>query len=706
MCCYSEMIFRYVNTSLWSKAGHFNKALSKAPKTTTWIWNLHSDAHDFDVQQSSVALIARKVFSSNLAHLSLVFFWIGGMHFHGAYFSNYGAWLKDPKHCLPSAHKVWSLVGQDILNSDVGGSFQGIYIGSGIFQLWRSEGIVTQVHLKYACAASLIGTIISCGGSYYHMHQSWSTTSFYKKFKALSIHHLFVLFGLGSISWCGHQIHISVPLNRLLDSAVDPAIMPCPQDLLSLDLISVLLPGFGIGPLDLSVYLPKGVSLLGSTGKLLNPSTGSLLLGQVAGHHLYVGIVFIISGLIALVFIPTSTNSSTNISYSWHAQLSINLAITGSLSIGLAHAVYAIAVYPYCASDYPTVLCLFCHHMWVGGKLIVGAGAHASIFMIRDYSSNNSNNFILQQLLNHRDVIIGHIIWVTIALGLHSFGLYIHNDTLQALGRPEDIFSDNSIQLKPIFAVWVQSILLRFDVEVLDGKVVSMGQELATADFMVHHIHAFTIHTTLLILLKGVLYARSSRLVSDKLELGFRYPCDGPGRGGTCQISPWDHIYLAVFWMYNSLSIVLFHYFWKMQSDVWGVYDVSKQKVMHICGGDFSVNSGTINGWLRNLLWSQAAQVIQSYGTSISGYGLIFIGAHFLWAFSLMFLYSGRGYWQELIESIVWAHHKLKIVPHIQPRALSISQGRAVGLTHYILGAIGCTWAFFISRMVSIAASS
>ena len=58
-----------------------------------------------------------------------------------------------------------------------------------------------------------------------------------------------------------------------------------------------------------------------------------------------------------------------------------------------------------------------------------------------------------------------------------------------------------------------------------------------------------------------------------------------------------------------------------------------------------------------------------------------------------MFLYSGRGYWQELIESILWAHHKLKIMPHIQPRALSISQGRAVGFIHYTLGGVGCTWA-------------
>ena len=79
-------------------------------------------------QLSTSTVITRKVFSSNLAHISLVFFWISYMHFHGAYFSNYDIWLKDPKHYLPSAHNVWSLIGQ----------FQGIHITSGKIQLWRS----------------------------------------------------------------------------------------------------------------------------------------------------------------------------------------------------------------------------------------------------------------------------------------------------------------------------------------------------------------------------------------------------------------------------------------------------------------------------------------------------------------------------------------------------------------------------------------
>jgi photosystem I P700 chlorophyll a apoprotein A1 len=152
--------------------------------------------------------------------------------------------------------------------------------------------------------------------------------------------------------------------------------------------------------------------------------------------------------------------------------------------------------------------------------------------------------------------------------------------------------------------------------------------------------------------------------------------------------------------MYNSISIVIFHFSGKMQSDVWG--NLTAKGVSHITGGNFGLSANTVNGWLRDFLWAQASQVIQSYGSALSAYGLIFLGAHFIWAFSLMFLFSGRGYWQELIESIVWAHNKLKVAPGIQPRALSITQGRAVGLTHYLLGGIATTWSFFLARIIAV----
>jgi photosystem I P700 chlorophyll a apoprotein A1 len=391
----------------------------------------------------------------------------------------------------------------------------------------------------------------------------------------------------------------------------------------------------------------------------------------------------------------------------------------GSLTIIIAHHMYAMPPYPYIAIDYPTQLSIFTHHMWIGAFCIVGGAAHGAIFMVRDYDATMNYNNLLDRVIRHRDAIISHLNWVCIFLGCHAFGPYIHNDTMQALGRPQDMFSDKAIALQPIFAQWIQNLhtvaptttspnalatasyIFGGDPVVLGSKIALMPMKLGTADFMVHHIHAFTIHVTTLILFKGLLYARNSRLIPDKSNLGFRFPCDGPGRGGTCQVSGWDHVFLGLFWMYNCISVVLFHFSWKMQSDIWG--SITPQgTISHITGGNFAEGALTINGWLRDFLWSQASQVIQSYGSALSAYGLIFLGAHFIWAFSLMFLFSGRGYWQELIESIVWAHNKLKVAPAIQPRALSITQGRAVGLAHYLLGGIGTTWAFFLARIISV----
>ena len=77
-------MYRYVNSSVWSNVGHFSSILAKGPQTTTWIWNLHADAHDYNASSSSDSITSRKVFSSNLAHLAIVLLWLSGMHYHGA----------------------------------------------------------------------------------------------------------------------------------------------------------------------------------------------------------------------------------------------------------------------------------------------------------------------------------------------------------------------------------------------------------------------------------------------------------------------------------------------------------------------------------------------------------------------------------------------------------------------------------------------
>ena len=45
-------------------------------------------------------------------------------------------------------------------------------------------------------------------------------------------HHLAGLLGLGSLAWAGHQIHVSLPINKLLDAGVDPKEIPLPHEFL------------------------------------------------------------------------------------------------------------------------------------------------------------------------------------------------------------------------------------------------------------------------------------------------------------------------------------------------------------------------------------------------------------------------------------------------------------------------------------------
>jgi len=723
----------------WAQPGHFSRTLAKGPKTTTWIWNLHADAHDFDSHTSSLEDISRKIFSAHFGQLSIIFLWLSGMYFHGARFSNYSAWLSNPTAVKPSAQVVWPIVGQEVLNGDVGGGFQGVQITSGFFQIWRASGITSEVELYWCALAGLLMSGLMIFAGWFHYHKAAPKLEWFQNAESMLNHHLSGLLGLGCLSWAGHQIHISLPVNKLLDAGVAPQEIPLPHEfLVNRDLMAQLYPSFGKGLVPFFTLNWSEYSDFLTFKGGLNPITGGLWLSDTAHHHLALAVLFIVAGHMYRTnwgighsmkeILEAHKGPFTGeghkglyeiLTTSWHAQLAINLAMLGSTTIIIAHHMYAMPPYPYIATDYPTQLSLFTHHMWIGGFCVCGAAAHAGIFMVRDYNPAQNYNNLLDRVIRHRDAIISHLNWICIFLGFHSFGLYIHNDTMRALGRTQDMFSDTAIQLKPVFAQWVQNIhtvapgnttpnalstasyAFGGDVVAVGNKVAMMPISLGTADFMVHHIHAFTIHVTVLILLKGVLFSRNSRLIPDKANLGFRFPCDGPGRGGTCQSSAWDSVFLGLFWMYNCISVVIFHFSWKMQSDVWGTVQADGT-VTHITGGNFAQSSITINGWLRDFLWAQASQVIQSYGSALSAYGLIFLGAHFIWAFSLMFLFSGRGYWQELIESVVWAHNKLNFAPAIQPRALSITQGRAVGLAHYLLGGIGTTWAFFLARIISV----
>jgi photosystem I P700 chlorophyll a apoprotein A1 len=653
-------------------------------QSTTWIWGLHADAHDFQGQVAGNGELAARIFATHFGHLAVVSAWLSALFYGGARCSNYEMWLTAPTRVKPAAQIVYGSQAllQDNVNGETGAGSSAIRITTGLFSIWRAAGITCDQELFVGAISFLSLAALFIAAGWYHNHVAVPRANWFNDIDAILNHHLTAVIGLGSLAWAGHLIHVSIPTDTLLYLGCDPCALPEAGKVLDPKLAPLLLGGGTLSDVFTLNWqgLSHGLTLLGG----LNPSTGSLWLTDVAHHHVAVAVVFLLAGHLYRTQFSVGTRLTNLLSAhgatftnSWHAQLAINLGILGTVSILTGHLLIAFPAYPFLAMDWAAALSLFTHHAWIGGFFIVGSGAHAALFLVGDYRLWSMPG--LERVLAHRHSVVVHLNWVSIFLGFHAFGMYIHNDTLLALGRREDQFADTGISFQPVIGFLGQSVL-QAELAVNEATSYTGTRLTGTADLLVHHIHAFTIHVTALILVKGVLFARSSRLVIDKHILGFRFPCDGPGRGGTCQVSSWDHVYLGLFWMYNCISVVIFHFSWKLQSN--SLAALSASGTSYVTGGSFALNSVTINGWLRDFLWSESSQVIQSYGSQGGSYGLLFLGAHFVWAFSLMFLFSGRGYWQELIEALVWAHATVAVAPTIYPRALSITQGRAVGITH------------------------
>ncbi|KAK5838475.1 hypothetical protein PVK06_007205 [Gossypium arboreum] len=333
------------------------------------------------IHTSDLEEISRKIFSAHFGQLSIIFLWLSGMYFHGARFSNYEAWLSDPTHIGPSA------------------------------QIWRASGITSELQLYCTAIGALVFAALMLFAGWFHYHKAAPKLAWFQDVESMLNHHLAGLLGLGSLSWARHQAHVSLPINQFLNAGVDPKEIPLPHEfILNRDLLAQLYPSFAEGATPFfTLNWSKYAEFLTFRGGL-DPVTGGLWLTDIAHHHLAIAILFLIAGHMYKTnwgighslkdILEAHKGPFTGqghkglyeiLTTSWHAQLSLNLAMLGSLTIVVAHHMYSMPPYPYLATDYGTQLSLFTHHMWIGGFLIVGAAAHAAIFMVRDYDPTGAS---------------------------------------------------------------------------------------------------------------------------------------------------------------------------------------------------------------------------------------------------------------------------------------------------------------------------
>ena len=287
-------------------------------------------------------------------------------------------------------------------------------------------------------------------------------------------------------------------------------------------------------------------------------------------------------------------------------------------------------------------------------------------------------------MLDVKSPLISHLSSISLWLGFHTIGVYIHNDTILAFGEEE-----KEILIEPVFPQIIPEGCCR---KALSYRAIRLPWRLAyemgkgPGDFTGHHAIALGLHLSILILLKGSLDACGSKLMADKIHVAWAFACDGPHRGGTCDISAWDSNYLATFWSLNTGEWIRFYFHWK------------HLRLRENTPLQFDESSLHLNAWFGDYLWFNSSPLIHAYNTfganDLSIWAWAFLGAHLCWATGFMFLISWRGYWQELIDIILYMHLKTPILYNLwngdiyTPVALSIVQARFVGLVHFGTGFI------------------
>ncbi|MEO1148617.1 MAG: photosystem I core protein PsaB, partial [Cyanobacteria bacterium J06638_22] len=654
----------------------------------------------------------------------------------------------------PIAHAIWDphfgTAAVDAF-SQAGASSPVNIAFSGVYHWWYTIGMRTNGDLYMGSVFLLLLAAVMLFAGWLHLQPKFSPSlSWFKNAESRLNHHLAGLFGVSSLAWTGHLVHVAIPESRGVHVGWD--------NFLSMKPHPAGLKPFFTGNWGVYAQDPDTVNHVFGTGDGagsailtflggFHPQTESLWLTDMAHHHLAIAVLFIIAGHMYRTnfgightikdmldskkgLTGGSSEGQFNLPHqglyetlnnSLHFQLALALASLGVITSLVAQHMYALPPYAFMAKDYTTMAALYTHHQYIAGFIMVGAFAHGAIFLVRDYDPAQNKGNVLDRVLQHKEAIISHLSWVSLFLGFHTLGIYVHNDVMQAFGTPE-----KQILIEPVFAQFVQAAsgkaLYGFDsllsnpdslaatawpnygnvwlpnwLDAINSGTNSLFLTIGPGDFLVHHAIALGLHTTTLILVKGALDARGSKLMPDKKDFGYSFPCDGPGRGGTCDISAWDSFYLAMFWMLNTIGWVTFYWHWKHLA-VWSG-NVAQ----------FNDASPTIMGWLRDYLWLNSAQLINGYNpygmNNLAVWSWMFLFAHLVWATGFMFLISWRGYWQELIETIVWAHERTPLANLVRwkdkPVALSIVQARLVGLAHFTVGYILTYAAFLIASTSS-----
>jgi hypothetical protein len=212
-------------------------------------------------------------------------------------------------------------------------------------------------------------------------------------------YHTGILVGLISLAWCGHLISLAIPIVR------------------------------GVTEVKVGAYL----TFLGG----LKSNTTSLYLSDIAHHHLGFGVFGVACGHIYtslnksfghrirdMLYIQfRSTHHQAN-STSVHLALALTLCCSSLITSWVGQQVYSLRPYLYLSYDSCGSICLWVHHSWIAGFLMVASFSHLAIYLIRDYVIHHNYGSPIERLLAHKSAVLSGVTQICLWLGFHTLAVY------------------------------------------------------------------------------------------------------------------------------------------------------------------------------------------------------------------------------------------------------------------------------------------
>ena len=291
--------------------------------------------------------------------------------------------------------------------SGIQGLSSRIVAQSGLYHWLVALGYRTNTNLMVSATLLMGSSSLLTVSALFHASNLTSTTystptsTSILDGSSIFVNQLITGIGFSSILWSGHIIHVAGPISRGIAIKWSTLLLLLPHR-------------SGLSPL-LTLRWHEYADIITSPSVL-----GPLKLSDIAHHHLALGIGFILIGH------PSRSITRPTVPFTLHVGLASSLAALGTFS---SFAAVQLDIFPvYSALDTTSTASLYTHHQYIAGFFLLGSFSHGAIYLIRDYQPLAKEHRLISRLLEHRSVIVSHLSSVSLFLGFHTLGLFVHND--------------------------------------------------------------------------------------------------------------------------------------------------------------------------------------------------------------------------------------------------------------------------------------